>query len=96
MQCDELRFFVGHKGNKQWVWLALDANTREIVGVYIGARDEAAARKLWASLPPLDRQCAIADTDFWQPMGQCCPASDIKQWVKKRARPATLSVSTIR
>jgi transposase-like protein len=51
IQCDELWSFVDHKGNKQWVWLALDANTREIVGVYIGARDEAAARKLWASLP---------------------------------------------
>ena len=53
MQCDELWSFVDNKGNKQWVWLALDVNTREIVGVYIGARDEAAARKLWASLPPV-------------------------------------------
>lgn len=24
--------------NKQWVWLALDADTREIIGIYIGAR----------------------------------------------------------
>ena len=50
---------MDHKGNKQWVWLALDAKTREIVGVYIGARDEDAARKLWQSLPPVHRQCAI-------------------------------------
>jgi hypothetical protein len=28
----------------------------EIVGVYIGARDEAAACKLWESLPPVYRQ----------------------------------------
>jgi insertion element IS1 protein InsB len=40
---------VDHKGNKQWVWLALDAETHKIVGVYIGARDEAAAHKLWKS-----------------------------------------------
>lgn len=65
IQCDELWSFVDNKGNKQWVWLALDANTREIVGVYIGARDEAAAHKLWQSLPPVYRQCAIAYTDFW-------------------------------
>ena len=45
LQCDDLWFTKDHKGNKQWVWLALDANTREIVGVYSGARDEAAARK---------------------------------------------------
>ncbi|WP_422615185.1 IS1 family transposase [Gloeocapsopsis crepidinum] len=65
IQCDELWSFVDNKGNKQWVWLALDADTREIVGVYIGARDETAARKLWASLPAVYRQCAIAYTDFW-------------------------------
>ena len=60
IQCDELWSFVDNKGNKQWVWLALDANTHEIVGVYIDARDEAAARKLWQFLPPTYRQCAIA------------------------------------
>jgi insertion element IS1 protein InsB len=65
MQCDELWSFVDNKGNKQWVWLALDAKTREIVGVYIGDRDEIAARKLWNSLPPVYRQCAVAYTDFW-------------------------------
>ena len=57
--------FVTNKGNKQWVWLALDADTREIVGVYIGPRDEAAARKLWQSLSAVYRQCAIAYTDLW-------------------------------
>jgi hypothetical protein len=44
IQCDELWSFVDNKGNKQWVWLALDADTREIVGVYMGARDEAASQ----------------------------------------------------
>nr|WP_238393376.1 IS1 family transposase [Myxacorys almedinensis] len=64
-QCDELWSFVDNQGNQQWVWLALDAATREIVGVYIGDRNETAARKLWESLPPVYRQCAIAYTDFW-------------------------------
>jgi insertion element IS1 protein InsB len=74
IQCDELWSFVDHKGNKQWVWLALDADTREIVGVYIGARDEAAARKLWASVSPVYRQCAIAYTDFWAAYGAVLPS----------------------
>ena len=73
LQCDELWSFVDHKGNKQWVWLALDAGTREIVGVYIGAWDEAAAQ-LWASLPPVYRQCAIAYTDFWVAYGAVLPS----------------------
>ena len=73
MQCDELWSFVDNKGNKQWVWLALDATTREIVGVYIGARDESAARKLWNSLPSVYRQCAVAYTDFWNAYGAVLP-----------------------
>ncbi len=63
IQCDELWSFVHNKGNKQWVWLTLDADTREIVGVYIDARDAAAAHKLWESLPPLYHQCVIVDCD---------------------------------
>ena len=83
IQCDELWSFVNNKGNKQWVWLALDANTREIVGVHIGGqlrwlaerdRDEVAARKLWLSLPPVYRQCAVAYTDFWAAYGTVIPS----------------------
>ena len=49
--------------------MALDEDTREIVGVYIGARDAAAADNLWESLPPVYRQCAVAYTDFWAAYG---------------------------
>ncbi len=51
IECDELWSFVGDKGNKQWVWLAMDRATREIVGCHVGARDEAGAVALWQSLP---------------------------------------------
>ncbi len=64
---------MDNKGNKWWVWLALDADTREIVGVHIGDRDEKAARKLWDSLPPIYRQCAVAYTDFWAAYGAVFP-----------------------
>jgi IS1 family transposase len=33
-------------GNKQWVWLALDAKTREIVGFHVGDRSETGAKAL--------------------------------------------------
>ena len=36
VQMDELWSFVDDKDNEQWVWLALDVVTREIVGCYIG------------------------------------------------------------
>jgi insertion element IS1 protein InsB len=38
--------------------LTINRETREIVGMAIGARTKAAARKLWASLPAVYRQCA--------------------------------------
>ncbi len=38
--------FVGNKKNKQWIWLALDVNTREIVSVYVGKRSREGAQGL--------------------------------------------------
>ncbi len=49
MQMDELWSFVDDKGNEQWVWLAIDAVSREIVGCCIGDRSGASAQKLWES-----------------------------------------------
>jgi IS1 family transposase/transposase-like protein len=66
VECDELWSFVDCKENKQWVWLAMDRETREIIGVYIGARSEEGAKQLWNSLPPVYRQCAVCYTDFLQ------------------------------
>jgi len=56
--------FVGCKSNKQWIWLAIDILTKEIVGVYIGKRDESGAIGLWDSIPAVYRQCAVSYTDF--------------------------------
>ena len=66
LECDELWSFVKAKQNKQWIWLALDQHTREIVGVAIGDRCSQTARQLWDSLPGVYRQCAVSYTDFWQ------------------------------
>lgn len=74
VQMDELWSFVDHKGNKQWVWLALDADTREVVGCHIGARSRESARALWQSLPAVYRQCATVYTDFWEAYETVIPA----------------------
>jgi IS1 family transposase/transposase-like protein len=73
VQMDELWSFVDRKGNKQWVWLAMDADTREIVGVYIGNRSQASAIALWQSMPPVYRQCAIIYSDFWSAYDRVLP-----------------------
>lgn len=66
--------FVGSKANKQWIWLAIDAVSREIVGVYIGDRSAQAAKQLWLELPPVYRQCAVCYTDFWEAYKQVLPS----------------------
>ena len=63
---DEVWSFVGKRDNKQWVWLALDRDTREIVGLYIGDRSAQSAQHLWDSLPLDYRQNALSYTDFWE------------------------------
>ena len=56
---DEAWSFVGSKGNKHWIWLAMNQQTREIIGVFIADRSEAGAQGLWDSLPAVYRQGAI-------------------------------------
>ena len=65
IQMDELWSFVDDKGHEQWVWLAIDVETREIVGCHIGDRSGKSAKALWASLPGVYRQCAVCYSDFW-------------------------------
>jgi len=65
IECDEMWSFVKKKKQKQWVWLALDIETKEIIGLYVGKRDEEAAKRFWKTLPPIYRQCAVSRTDFW-------------------------------
>ena len=64
----------GNKKQKQWVWLAIDKDTGEIVGVFIGDRSQTGAKKLWDSLPSVYRQCAVCYTDFWKAYSVIFPA----------------------
>lgn len=66
IECDEMWSFVDSKKNEIYIWLAIDRDTREIVGCFVGSRTRQSARQLWASLPAVYRQYAIAYTDFWQ------------------------------
>ncbi|MBD1995680.1 IS1 family transposase [Leptolyngbya sp. FACHB-541] len=74
VQMDELWSFVDDKGNEQWVWLAIDARTREIVGCYIGDRSGTSAKALWNSLPAVYRQCAVCYSDLWSAYPTALPS----------------------
>jgi len=61
------------KSNKQWIWLAIDIKTKEIVGAYVGNRDIKGAQGLLDSLPPVYKQCAVSYTDFWETYNSIFP-----------------------
>lgn len=74
IECDEMWSFVGKKQKEFYIWLAIDRETREIVGCYIGDRTYRSGEKLWKSLPAVYRQCALAYTDFWQAYKKVLPS----------------------
>ena len=74
VECDELWSFVRNKRTQWWVWVALDAGTRQVVGMVAGDRSEFTARCLWDALPDDYREGAIFCTDFWSAYLAAIPA----------------------
>ena len=58
-EVDEMWSFVGSKENKQWVWIAMDAKSRQIVAFYVGDRSQVSAKKLWELIPKIYRDKAL-------------------------------------
>ena len=62
-EADEMWSFVQKKANKQWIWLAMDATTRQIMAFHVGDRSRASAQALWAALPEVYQDHATFHTD---------------------------------
>lgn len=73
-ELDELWSFVGWKANKQWLWLALDRASRQVVALSIGDRSADGALGLWQALPERYRARATFHTDDWRAYKQIIPA----------------------
>jgi hypothetical protein len=37
-EADEMWSFVGSKENKQWIWIAIDTTTKQVIAFYLGDR----------------------------------------------------------
>ena len=74
-EADEMWSFVARKQNKQWVWIAIDAGSKQIIAFYVGDRSRKSARKLWDRIPLIYRQQASFDTDDWQAYKGVIPTS---------------------
>jgi insertion element IS1 protein InsB len=72
-EADELCSFVGKKANKRWLWLALDARSRQVLAFHVGDRSRSSARQLWNRLPAVYREHAAFHTDAYAPYGRVIP-----------------------
>jgi len=73
IQCDEMWSFVGKKEDKAWIWIALEKQSRKIVGLHIGDRSSIGATALYESIPEEYRKKAFFYTDHWRPYKTVLP-----------------------
>src|SRR5262245_45432498 len=57
-EADEIWSFVVSKDNKQWVRIALDIATKQVLAFYVGDRSASGARELWRRIPQVYRDHA--------------------------------------
>lgn len=55
-EADEMWSFMQKKANTQWIWITMDAKTRQIIAFYIGDRHRESAKPLWAKIPLVYRE----------------------------------------
>jgi insertion element IS1 protein InsB len=56
---------LGKKANRQWVWIAQDATTRQVLAFSVGDRRVQRAQALWEKIPTVYRQHAVFSTDHY-------------------------------
>jgi insertion element IS1 protein InsB len=73
-EADEMWSFVQKKANKQWIWIAMDAKTRQIMALHVGDRSRDRAKQLWAKIPLVYREQATFHTDQYDAYTGVIPA----------------------
>jgi insertion element IS1 protein InsB len=84
-EADEMWSFVQKKAHKQWIWIAMDAQTRQVIAFYVGDRSRDSAKELWAKIPWVYRERAIFHTDQYEAYRGVIPAERHKA-ITKHAR----------
>ena len=82
-EADELWSFVGKKANKQWLWIAMDAKTRQVIAFHVGDRSRETAKELWAKIPLVYREQARFHTDQYEAYQGVIPPAQHKAITKK-------------
>ncbi len=85
VEADEMASFVQKKANKQWIWLAMDVKTRQVIAFHVGDRSRKSARKLWGKIPKAYRRYATFHTDQYVVYTGVIPAAQHRT-ISKKAR----------
>jgi len=85
VEADEMSSFVHKKANKQWIWIALDAETHQVLAFHVGDRSRRSAKRLWAKIPQAYRQYATFYTDQYAGYAGVIPAAQHRA-ISKLAR----------
>ena len=85
VEADEMASFVQKKANKQWIWIALDATTRQVIAFHVGDRSRRSGKRLWAKIPQGYRQHATFYTDQYVVYAGVIPAAQHRA-ISKLAR----------
>jgi insertion element IS1 protein InsB len=85
VEADEMQSFVKKKENKQWIWIAMDAKTRQVIAFHVGDRSRRSAKQLWAKIPAAYRQHATFYTDQYVVYAGVIPAAQHRA-IRKLAR----------
>jgi insertion element IS1 protein InsB len=75
VEADEMSSFVQQKANKQWIWIAMDATSRQVIAFHVGDRSRKSAKQLWANIPQTYRQHATFYTDQYVVYAGVIPAT---------------------
>jgi insertion element IS1 protein InsB len=82
-EADEMWSFVQKKANKQWIWIAMDAITRQIIAFHVGDRSGESGKDLWANIPLVYREQATFHTDQYDVYKGVIPAEQHRAITKK-------------
>src|SRR5262245_34924125 len=85
VEADEMSSCVKKKGDKQWIWIAMDATTHQVMAFRVGDRSRKRAKRLWIKIPLVYRHHATFYTDQYVVYKGVIPAAQ-HQAISKVAR----------
>jgi insertion element IS1 protein InsB len=86
VETDDMSSIVHKKAHQQWIWIAMDAETRQVLAFHVGDRSPKRGKRLWAKILQAYRQHATFDTDQDVVYAGAIPAAQHRA-ISKLARP---------